>query len=246
MTVSTKRKFAAFDIDGTLFRWQLFHEFVFALKDAGQFDQKTTDLIDERFLAWTSRKISFGEYESAVVHALQSCIPHMSLATMEEASSKVIKASGHKVYKFTRDYIQKLKEEGYFLLAVTGSHQEIAQPFAEQYGFDDCIGVLFERDGDAFTGNFERYVYGRKAELITEYIAQNNLTLEGSVAVGDTEGDISMLGLVEQPIAFNPSHGLLAIAMQNSWKVVVERKNVAYELQKGNDGAYLLAQADQL
>jgi HAD superfamily hydrolase (TIGR01490 family) len=247
MTKQTaQRKFAAFDIDGTLFRWQLFHEFVFALKDAGQLDAKTARLIDDHFFAWTSRKISFDEYQTIVVEALRACIPNLSLATLEEASSKVIKASGHKIYKFTRDYIQQLKSEGYLLLAVTGSHQEIAQPFAEQYGFDDCIGVLFERSGDTLTGNFERYVYGRKAELITEYAKIHDLTFKDSVAVGDSEGDISMLEIVEKPLAFNPSHGFLEIAMKNGWRIVIERKDVAYELQKGSDGTYLLAQADQL
>ncbi|HMI09758.1 MAG TPA: HAD-IB family phosphatase [Candidatus Saccharimonadales bacterium] len=241
-----KRKFAAFDIDGTLFRWQLFHEFVFALKDAGQLDAKTAGLIDDRFLAWTSRKISFGEYEATIVDALSACISNLSLAMLEEASSKVVKASGHKVYKFTRDYIKQLKDDGYFLLAITGSHQEIAQPFAEQYGFDDCIGVLFERNGDVFTGNYERYVYGRKGELITEYAKSHNLTFKDSVAVGDSKGDASMLEIVEKPLAFNPAHDFLEIAMEKGWKVVIERKDVAYELQKGQDGTYLLAQADQL
>jgi HAD superfamily hydrolase (TIGR01490 family) len=243
---TAERKFAAFDIDGTLFRWQLFHEFVFALKDAGQLDEKTAKLIDDHFFAWTSRKISFDEYQTTVVDALRGCIPNLSLAILEEASSRVIKASGHKVYKFTRDYIQQLKKEGYFLLAVTGSHQEIAQPFAEQYGFDDCIGVLFERNGDALTGNFERYVYGRKAELITEYAKTHSLTFKDSIAVGDSHGDVSMLEIVEKPLAFNPAHNLLNIAMEKGWKIVVERKDVAYELQKGQDGTYLLAQADQL
>jgi HAD superfamily hydrolase (TIGR01490 family) len=243
---TSKRKFAAFDIDGTLFRWQLFHEFVFALKDAGQFDAKTVKLIDDHFLAWTSRKISFGDYEETVVAALRNCIPKLSPKTLEEASHKVIQSSGHKVYKFTREYITQLKKDGYFILAITASHQEVAQPFAEQYGFDDCIGVLFERKGDIFTGNFERYVYGRKAELITEYVKTHNLTFDGSVAVGDTEGDAPMLEIVENPLAFNPTHGFLKIATEKGWKVVVERKNVAYTLQEGTHGSYILAQADQL
>ncbi len=32
------KKLAVFDIDGTLFRWQLYHELVFRLKDLGYFN----------------------------------------------------------------------------------------------------------------------------------------------------------------------------------------------------------------
>jgi HAD superfamily hydrolase (TIGR01490 family) len=246
VTAATPQKIAAFDIDGTLFRWQLFHELVFALKNTGQFNAATEQEIDEHFLAWTSRKISFDEYEKSVLHAVKMHIPHISIATLEAAAAGIIEASSHKVYKFTREYIKQLKKEGYFLLAISGSHQEIVQPFADLYGFDDCIGVLLERRNGAFTGEYERIVYGRKAELIKEYVAAHNLTLDDSVAVGDSAGDISMLEIVETPIAFNPAFELLETAVANKWKVIIERKNVAYMLQEGTDGTYVLAQADRL
>jgi phosphoserine phosphatase len=50
------------------------------------------------------------------------------------------------------------------------------------------------------------------------------------VGVGDTESDISFLELVEKPICFNPNKRLYTYAKRNDWKVVVERKDVIYEL----------------
>ena len=242
----SQRKFAAFDIDGTLFRWQLFHEFVFALKDSGRLDPQIVQAIDSSFLAWTSRKIPFVDYEETVVAAFESCITKLSAEELERTSEQVVKKSSHKVYKFTRDYIADLKKQGYFLLAITGSHQEIAQPFAELYGFDDCIGAIIERNGQVLTGNVERHTYGRKDEIIKEYVKEHDFTFEGSVAVGDSEGDISMLSLVEKPIAFNPTHALMTAAIEKGWDIVIERKNVAYRLGEGTDGTYILAQTDHL
>ncbi len=43
-----------------------------------------------------------------------------------------------------------------------------------------------------------------------------------------------MLELVTNPIAFNPDEGLLKLAGNNNWTVVIERKNLAY-VMKIND-----------
>jgi hypothetical protein len=45
------------------------------------------------------------------------------------------------------------------------------------------------------------------------------------------EGDIPMLELVENPICFNPNAQLYRIAKLNKWKIIVERKDVIYEIQ---------------
>jgi phosphoserine phosphatase len=50
--------------------------------------------------------------------------------------------------------------------------------------------------------------------------------------VGDTESDVSMLEIVEQPIAFNPNQNLKEIAEKKGWKIIVEKKDVIYDLSK--------------
>ena len=49
-----------------------------------------------------------------------------------------------------------------------------------------------------------------------------------------------MMELVEQPIAFNPDQKLYARARNESWKIVIERKNVIYEMEP-HGTTYLLA-----
>lgn len=53
------------------------------------------------------------------------------------------------VYVYTRDLIRKLKDEGYFLIAISGSQIELVEPFAIKYGFDAWVGQQWER-GDEF------------------------------------------------------------------------------------------------
>jgi len=49
--------------------------------------------------------------------------------------------------------------------------------------------------------------------------------------------------MVEKPIAFNPDKELYEIAAKTSWKIVLERKNMIYELEK-DSGRYELVKTD--
>lgn len=229
------RKLAIFDLDGTLYRWQLYHEVVFVLKDKGVFPPEAARKLDEAFDAWNNRQASFNTYEQQVVDTLLGSLTDIPPNTFDEAAHEVSERSGRKTYRYTLALMQQLRAQGYFLLAVSGSQQEVAEQFAHKFDFDDCIGSLYERDGDHFTGKLLRFVPGHKHTLIREYADTHGFTLEESVAVGDSDGDISMLELVDHPIAFNPNDKLLTAAQKHGWKVVVERKNVALTLESHGD-----------
>ena len=59
---------------------------------------------------------------------------------------------------------------------------------------------------------------------------KHGFSLKGSVGVGDSESDVPFLELVAKPICFNPSSKLYRHAKRNTWNVVVERKDVIYDL----------------
>jgi phosphoserine phosphatase len=52
------------------------------------------------------------------------------------------------------------------------------------------------------------------------------------VGMGDTLSDVGFLEMVRNPIAFNPNRSLLDVARQRHWPIVVERKDVIYNLQR--------------
>jgi len=236
-----KQPVAIFDIDGTFFRWQLFHELVFQLKDMGCFDKKTTAKLEESFLNWRALKASWAEYENQVVATIEDAITSINPKQVEEAAQKIIDKSGHKVYAYTAQLAQQLKKEGYFLLAITGSQQEVAELFAKKHGFDDCIGLVHERENEQYTGKYARFVVNNKLSLAQDYIAEHNLTLENSYGIGDSASDIDILSLVTHPIAFNPSKELLDEAQMRKWPIIIERKNIMYRLEMSQNG-YQLAE----
>ena len=86
---------------------------------------------------------------------------------------------------------------------------------------------------DRFTGKIvEQHLILNKAAILQRAVEKEKLTLDGSVGVGDTESDIAFLELVGTPICFNPNAKLYAHAKRNHWQVVVERKDVVYEIRR--------------
>lgn len=237
-----QRKFAAFDIDGTLFRWQLFHALVFELKD--HFPPETRSQLETAFSAWGSREGKWHKYEHTVLDAFNDNASRIPPGDFDAAIERIINQSGKKVYAYTRALAEKLKAEGYFLVALSGSHQEAAERFAKLYGFDVCIGTTFERVDGHLTSNIASEAFSNKGERLKQLADEHNLTFDGSWAVGDSRNDITMLELVGHAVAFNPAEDLYPVAVERGWRIVIERKNVVYTLEKGPDGTYILAQTD--
>lgn len=237
-------KFAAFDIDGTLIRWQLYHAVSSALLRQNN-DQSLYETIRAARKKWKQREHaqSFKDYERALVDAYDMIVRDLTIDEFETVAEQVFQEHKDQVYTYTRDLVTQLKKEGYFLLAISGSQREIVEKIAKYYGFDDCVGTKFVRKNGTFTG--EKIVASHdKKTVLTKLIEQHGLERKDSIAVGDSESDIPMLELVERPIAFNPTEVLFAHAKNAGWEVVVERKNMIYSLQpskKGNDGSYILA-----
>lgn len=235
----SQRKFAVFDIDGTLYRWQLFHELVQELTITDAFPETTFRDIDQAWNDWRGGVMSFHKYEMLVVETLSRYLPAVPVATFEAACKKVVEQSGHKLHAYPRQLLKRLKNEGYVIIAISGSQQELLDLFCKRHGFDIAIGALYEREAGRFTGTVTRMTIGRKDELLAGCVRDYDLTMEGSVAIGDSDGDSDILAMTENPIAFNPSEGLFATAKTKGWSIVIERKNIAYRLEKQDDALVL-------
>lgn len=235
-----QKKFAVFDIDGTLIRWQLYHSITQKLADAGELGTDAQSKIDVAKKKWKQRETSdgFSQYEKAILHAYEDSLYSMSPKKFDSFVNGVIEEHKQQVYIYTRDLVKKLKSEDYFLLAISGSHQELVEKIAAYYDFDDFVGTQYERSEETYTGKKFAPSKDKHAALLS-LINKHDLSYEGSIAIGDSLSDAPMLSMVENPIAFNPDSKLFGYAKQKGWKIVVERKNMVYELEY-KDNAYRL------
>lgn len=226
------RKVAIFDIDGTIFRSSLLIELTDALVQKGIFSPKVKDIYKRAHLNWLDRNGSYDDYIWAVIKAYEKNIKGVDWNKFWTVAQRVVDFHKNRVYRYTRDLIKDLKKKDYYLLAISNSPWDIVQAFSKEMGFDKVYGRMYEIDGnEKFTGktNYSEII-NDKEKILKRAIQKENLTLKGSIGVGDTEKDVSFLKMVDNPICFNPNSKLYQRAKKFGWKIVVERKDVIYNL----------------
>lgn len=241
---TARRAFAVFDIDGTLVRWQLYHAIADALAKNGHIDAKTHQKIKDARMVWKRRVHgeAFSAYQSELIAVYEKMLLDLNYKDFKQAVEAVFAEYKDQVYIYSRDLIKKLKKDGYLLFAISGSQIEIVSKIAKYHGFDDFVGTIYEHEKDKFTGALTLHL-GGKHLVLQELVKKHHASLTGSIAVGDGASDISMLEMVETPIAFNPERKLFDIAKTKGWKIVIERKNMIYELEREN-GRYVLVKTN--
>lgn len=237
------RPFAVFDIDGTLIRWQLYHATINTLAKEGHLGKDAYKAIKQARLDWKKRTHpeAFEQYQMQLVNHYFKQLKNIPPDAFDKAAKETLAEYRDQTYTYTRTLIKKLKAQGYVLFAISGSHRELVDHIAEYYGFDDWVGSTFERKNGAFTGNIIA-AYENKDKTLHDLVKKHDAAYQKSIAIGDSGNDIVLLDMVEQPVAFNPDQILFEHAKSKGWKIVVERKNVIYELESKH-GHYVLAEA---
>lgn len=223
---------AFFDIDGTVFRSSLLIELVEALVAEGVFPANVSDEYADSFEAWRNREGSYEDYINSVVQSYLLHIKGVFYGDLADIGRQVVAVQSKHVYRYTRDLINQLKQDNYFVVAISQSPKTILDDFCQRYGFDKVYGRMYELGPqDQFTGAvIDEHLIANKANIAARVFENENVIRENSVAVGDTEGDINLLEMVEKPICFNPNKQLYDYALRNSWPIIVERKDVIYQL----------------
>jgi HAD superfamily hydrolase (TIGR01490 family) len=224
---------AFFDVDGTIFRSSLLIELVEALIQEGVFPPEAKDIYYKEFTAWRNREGTYDEYIGALIEAYLTYIKGVHYGVFADIGKRVVNVHSKRVYRYTRDLITELKGKGYYIVAISQSPKTVLDAFCREYGFDKVYGRMYEiGPQDKFTGEvIDEHLIENKANIVKRVFEHNSeLTRVGSIAVGDTDGDIPLLESVETAICFNPNATLYNHAKRMNWKVVVERKDVIYQL----------------
>lgn len=228
------QKVAIFDIDGTIFRSSLLIELVETLIEKKVFHESVRADYEKEKVRWLDRKGDYEAYIMAVVKVFMRNIKGVAYEDFLEAAKLVVLRYRHRTYRFTEELIAELKKKNYFVVAISHSPKGILDLFCKELGFDKVYGKFYELGPtDKFTGKIlDVHLIENKANILRRVVEVEGLTLKGSVGVGDTESDVPFLELVERPICFNPNMKLWKHAQRNGWEVMVERKDVVYELNK--------------
>src|SRR3989344_1423239 len=228
-----KQKVAIFDVDGTIFRSSLLIEVVRVLIENKVFPQKVRFIYEKSYQDWLDRKGSYETYIMDVVKAFEGNLKMLSYDDFMRAVKQVIAFHKNRTYVYTHDLIADLKKKGYFILAISHSPKELLDEFCANFGFDKVYGRIYEvgKNGK-FTGEtLYKEEISDKAKILKRFIEKEGLSLQDSYGVGDSESDIKFLTFVQNPTCFNPNKKLYDHAKKHGWGIVVERKDVIYEIK---------------
>lgn len=152
-------------------------------------------------------------------------------------AKRVIEQKGDRVYTFSRERIKWHKAQGYKVIAISGSPYELVKEMSQKYGMDDFRGTIYQRDEKGkFSGEvIPMWDAVSKRSAILDLAVRYNLDLSQCYAYGDTAGDLTMLKMVGNPYAINPTRELISKlkeeSLEDKVQVIVERKDVTYRLK---------------
>lgn len=241
-----RKQFAVFDIDGTITRNSLLSLMIKELVSreklaAGKGRDIEVMLHDSR---QSSSDEEFSAYMRRAVDDLFNALPDgLRTDDFNEVIAAVVTTCLTNTYVYTRELVQTLRKNNYFLISISGSELHAVEALSRKLGFDAWVGaVSYEQADGRLTGEVKQ-LDKPKSEVLQEIIQKFGLQTKGSMAVGDTSTDIDVFKMVDNPIAFNPNQSLFKAARQNGWMVVIERKDMVYGMQMV-DGQYVLKQVN--
>lgn len=226
-----KNKLAVFDIDGTIFRKNLAFELINELSWIKVFPKNVRDDLVSLYTRWLDHKGTYEDYRQALVALYVENLKGCHKDDVTRAAKIVMPFFKDRTYIFANNLIAELKKKKYHIIAVSGSPSEIVDEYNKYLEFDAVFGSVYETNAKGiYTGEAVFEPTKHKDNVVKQYAIEKGLTLKGSYGVGDTESDASFLGVVENPIAFNPNLNLKTIAEKEGWRIVVEKKDVIYEM----------------
>ena len=127
------------------------------------------------------------------------------------ATEQVMKLKADRVYKFTRDIIEKHKKNGHLIIFISGSPDYLVEAMGKKHHAFLAIGSKYIIEDEKFTGEvIPMWDADSKNKTIDRLVEEYNIDLDQSFAYGDTNGDYNMLRRVGNPVAMNPSRELLS------------------------------------
>jgi len=228
---------AFFDIDGTLYREGLITEvFKKLIKYEIVDPMKWHNDVKPKYLKWDKRMGDYDDYLLGMIEIYKDTVKGINRNQIEFIAKQVINQKGDRVYTYTRDRLEWHKKSGHVIIAISGSPIEIVREMAKKHDIKDYRGSVYVlNDEEIYTGEIiPMWDSISKEKAINEAALAHDIDLSLSYAYGDTTGDFSMFKLVGYPVCINPTKELLKKVLSDSIKekikIVVERKDVVYEL----------------
>jgi phosphoserine phosphatase len=181
------RRLVAFDMDSTLIQHEVIDELA---REAGRYDEVSA--ITE---AAMRGELDFNESLTRRVALLRG----LAESTLETVARRLNLTEG------AERLISNLKSFGYKTAIISGGFNYFGEHLKKKLGIDYVRTNGLEIEGGKLTGQVKGEIVNaqRKAQILEEIAAQENISLQQTIAVGDGANDLPMLAAAGLGIAFH-------------------------------------------
>lgn len=192
--------------------------------------------MDDSHNGWKVREKDFDSFAIDIIDAWIKAIKGLALSKIQESTDYLIEQGRFdEVYVFSSRLFRQARDDGYFLILLSHSHNEIVSRIGSYYGYHISYGTQYKvNESGILTGKiYPGYeVAYSKRDALDRLASLHGLELnERTIVLGDTSSDISMFELVDEHegsvICINPSRKLYTMVLdKNHWHCVWERKDL--------------------
>lgn len=211
---------AIFDLDNTLLNGDSDHawgEFLCAqgLVDATEYKQ-ANDRFYQQYKTGTMDIFEFLEFalRPLAQHSTQQLQQWHDLFMQQCVEPMMLP----KALKLLADH----RARGDFLLIITATNHFVTSPIARKLGVDALLATDPEMKDGRYTGKVAGTPCFRegKVERLHHWLQHNKHTLQGSYFYSDSQNDLPLLELVENPVAVDADEILTRTATERGWPVI--------------------------
>ncbi len=236
-------KAAFFDIDGTLFRSSLVIEHFKVLTQYEVIDPIIWYKdIKPTYDNWITRHEEYDNYLITLAEGYKKALYKKNINELDFIAKRVITLLGEMVYTYTRDMVKEHLDNGFLVYFISGSPDFLVSKMAKLYNITDYRASTYKVDSNGLFNCEVIPMWDKesKKEAILKIIKDNNINVKKSYAYGDTSGDATMLRMMGNPVAINPSFELLTLlksdnVLREKTKIIIERKDCIYTLNADVD-----------
>lgn len=216
-----KKSIALFDIDKTIYNDHSFFGVTKYFVDHEIMPQKTWEDISLEAKKYFDKQQSYSLTAENLLNIYSSGLSGMNYDDILKATREFFTLNSDKFYPYFKEITPELKTK-YDIYLVSTNSQMIAEVVKEMYDLDGYLSTQFEVVDNIFTGKILSTLANGK-HIVKELVSGYE---EDSLAVGDSENDISMFEQVKHPICINPSEELKNEAIKRKW-VITDDKNIS-------------------
>ena len=118
--------------------------------------------------------------------------------------------------------VNKHKEQGDTVMVITATNSFITGPIVRAFGIEHLLATEPKIVNDRYTTEIDGIpcFHEGKVQRLHNWLAENEISLQGSCFYSDSINDLPLLEKVEIPVAVDPDKKLAALAHQRGWECI--------------------------